>query len=109
MTAEETGRDAERHPSVPADATLQGRKEIPATCQLDQGPVEIANLAVSKYEFADLAVSKNTRVIVFDPHVPGACIMSVDDEGARKLRDMLTAWLPGPMGDAEEETPVPGR
>lgn len=83
MTVEETDRNTEWHPAVPADATLQRRKEIPATCRLVQVPVE----------FADLTVSKYNGVIVFDPHVPGACVMAVDEEGATKLRDMLTAWL----------------
>ena len=73
----------ERHPSVPGHATLQRRKEIPATCRLEGGPVEFANLTVSKYN----------ETIVFDPHVPDACVMSLDEEGARKLRDLLTAWL----------------
>ncbi|MBV8993992.1 MAG: hypothetical protein JO287_09910, partial [Pseudonocardiales bacterium] len=46
-----------------------------------------------KYEFADLTASTYNGAIVFDPHVPGACVMAVDEEGATKLRDMLTAWL----------------
>ena len=83
MTAEETNRDTERHPVVPYYATLQRRTEIAATCRLNQGPVEFTNLTVSKYD----------EIIVFDPHVPGACVMSVDEEGATKLRDLLTAWL----------------
>jgi hypothetical protein len=83
MTAKKIDRDTERHPAVPVDATLQHRKEIPAECRLDQGPVELANLTVSKYD----------GIIAFDPHVPGACVMAVDEEGATKLRDMLTAWL----------------
>jgi hypothetical protein len=74
----------ERHPSVPAHATLQSRKEIPATSRLDRGPVEFANLTVTKYN----------GTIVFDPHIPGACVVSLDEEGATKLRDVLTAWLP---------------
>jgi len=74
----------ERHPSVPAYATLQGRKEIPASCRLEGGPVEFSHLTVSKYD----------GTIVFDPRIPGACVMSVDEEGATKLRDLLTAWLP---------------
>jgi hypothetical protein len=73
----------ERHPLVPTHATLQSRKEIPATCRLEGGPVEFSHLTVSKYD----------GIIVFDPHVPGACVMAVDEEGATKLRDMLTAWL----------------
>jgi len=83
MTAKETDRDTQRHPSLPAHATLQRRKEIPATCQLNQGPAHFSNLTVSKYN----------GTIVFDPHVLGACVMSVDEEEARKLRDLLTAWL----------------
>ena len=84
MTAMETGRGTERHPAVSAYATLQRRTEIPATCRLDQGPVELSNLTVSKYD---------DGTIVFDPHVPGACATALDEEGATKLRDLLTAWL----------------
>jgi hypothetical protein len=31
--------------------------------------------------------------IVFDPHVTGACVISLDEEGAMTLRDILTEWL----------------
>jgi hypothetical protein len=31
--------------------------------------------------------------IVFRPHVTGACVITVDEEGARTLRDLLIAWL----------------
>lgn len=77
----------ERHPSVPSyvdHLTEYGRKEIPATCRLEAGPVEFSNLTVSKHN----------GTIVFDPHVPGACVISLDKEGTTRLRDLLTAWLP---------------
>jgi len=73
----------ERHPAVPCHATLQRRKEIPTTCRLEGGPVEFSNLTVSKHN----------GTIVFDPHVPGACAIALNEEGATKLRDLLTAWL----------------
>jgi hypothetical protein len=59
------------------------RKAIPATCGLHRGPVGFANLMVSERD----------GTIVFDPHVTGACVISLDEEGARTLRDLLTGWL----------------
>jgi hypothetical protein len=31
--------------------------------------------------------------IVFDPHITGSCLISLDEEAAATLRDLLTAWL----------------
>ncbi|MBV9012648.1 MAG: hypothetical protein JO272_11465 [Pseudonocardiales bacterium] len=59
------------------------RKAIPATCHLHRGPIG----------FANLMVSKQNGSIVFDPHVTGACLISLDEEGAETLRDLLTEWL----------------
>ncbi|MBV8540679.1 MAG: hypothetical protein JO063_06005 [Pseudonocardiales bacterium] len=59
------------------------RKAIPATCQLHRGPVG----------FANLMVSKQGGSIVFDPHVTGACVMSLDEDGAKLLCNLLTEWL----------------
>jgi len=59
------------------------RKGIPASCQLHRGPVGFANLLVSMQEGS----------IVFDPHVTGACVMALDEEGARTLLFVLTEWL----------------
>jgi hypothetical protein len=76
----------ERNPSVPdygGHSTNRRRKAIPATCQLHRGPVG----------FANLMVSMQGGSIVFDPHVTGACVISLDEQGARTLRDLLTAWL----------------
>lgn len=75
-----------RHPSVPDDGghrTNHRRKAIPATCQLDRGPVEPA----------DLMVSRHCGMIVFDPQVPGSCVISLDEWRAARLRDLLTEWL----------------
>jgi hypothetical protein len=30
---------------------------------------------------------------VLDPHVTGACVMAIGEEGATTLRDILTEWL----------------
>jgi hypothetical protein len=59
------------------------RKAIPATCGLHRGPIGFANLLVSMQD----------GTIVFDPHVTGACVISLDEEGATTLRDILTEWL----------------
>jgi hypothetical protein len=59
------------------------RKAIPATCGLHRGPIGFANLMVS-YEGGSL---------VFDPHVTGECVITLDEEGAKTLRNLLTEWL----------------
>jgi hypothetical protein len=59
------------------------RKAIPATCQLNRGPVEYATLMASKHE----------GTIVLDPHVTGSCVISLDEQEATTLRDLLTEWL----------------
>jgi hypothetical protein len=59
------------------------RKAIPATCGMHRGPVG----------FANLLVSMQSGWIVFDPHVTGACVIALDEEGATALRNILTEWL----------------
>jgi hypothetical protein len=67
-----------------ADRPSRGlRKAIPATCGLHRGPVG----------FANLMVSMQGGSIVFDPHVTGACVISLEEESAKTLRDLLTQWL----------------
>jgi hypothetical protein len=76
----------ERNPSVPdygGRPTNHRRKAIPATCQLHQGPVEHANLMVSKHN----------ETIVLDPQVTGSCVISLDEQRATTLCDLLTVWL----------------
>jgi hypothetical protein len=59
------------------------RRAIPATCELHRGAVGYTNLMVSKRD----------GVIVFDPHVTGSCVISLDENAATTLRDTLTKWL----------------
>jgi hypothetical protein len=61
----------------------QRRKAIPATCGLHRGPIGFANLMVNERDGA----------IVFDPHVTGECLITLDEQSARMLRDTLTEWL----------------
>jgi hypothetical protein len=59
------------------------RKAIPGTCELHRGPIGFANLMVNEQDGA----------IVFDPHVTGECLITLDEQSARMLRDTLTEWL----------------
>lgn len=59
------------------------RKAIPATCGLERGPVSVTNLMVSVQGGS----------IVLDPQVAGACVMSLDEEGVKLLRNILSVWL----------------
>lgn len=59
------------------------RTTIPATCQTHRGPRGFCNLCVSKLN----------GEIALDPHVDGSCVITLDENGALTLRDMLTEWL----------------
>lgn len=59
------------------------RKAIPAMC----GPHRGSRGSTS------LMVSERDGTIVLDPHVTGACVLSLDEESARTLRDTLMEWL----------------
>jgi hypothetical protein len=59
------------------------RKAIPATCALHRGPMGFANLMVSVID----------GKLVFDPHVTGSCLITLDEDVACVLRDVLTEWL----------------
>jgi hypothetical protein len=59
------------------------RKAIPATCGSHRGPIGFANLLVSMHGGS----------IVLDPHVTGECVIALDEEGAKTLRNILTEWL----------------
>ncbi len=75
-----------RHPSVPGQGEYPSghrRKEIPATCQLEGSPVAVTNLVVSKRD----------GMIVLDPQVTGSCVISLDEEGATTLGNLLSVWL----------------
>jgi hypothetical protein len=59
------------------------RKVIHATCALHRGPAGFANVVVSKRD----------GTIVFDPHVTGSCVITLDEDGARVLFEALGEWL----------------
>jgi hypothetical protein len=59
------------------------RKVLHATCALHRGPADFANLVVSKRD----------GTIELDPHVTGACVLTLSEDEAVTLRDVLTRWL----------------
>ncbi|MGB6162238.1 MAG: hypothetical protein WCF33_23190 [Pseudonocardiaceae bacterium] len=59
------------------------RKAIPATCGLHRGPMG----------FANLMVSLQGRSVALDPHVKGECVITLREQSAKALRDILTEWL----------------
>jgi hypothetical protein len=59
------------------------RKVIHATCALHRGPAGFANVVVSK---------RDGR-IELDPHVTGACVLTLDEGAATALFDLLGEWL----------------
>jgi hypothetical protein len=62
----------QRNPSVlgQGDHPTGRRKAIPATCQVDRGPVSVTNLVVSK----------RGGTIVLDAQVTGSCVISLDED-----------------------------
>jgi hypothetical protein len=63
---------------------------------IDRGRVVIhASCSVhgSVRGFANLAVRKLNGGIELDPHVTGACVLTLNEGGASVLRDALTWWL----------------
>ena len=43
--------------------------------------------------FCNLGMSKIGGQIVLDPHVAGSCVIWLDEDEARAMRDQLTEWL----------------
>jgi hypothetical protein len=76
----------QRHPSGPSQGDQSSghrRKKIPAACQLERGLVDRTNLVVTK----------RGGTIVLDPQVPGSCVISLDEQGATTLGNLLSVWL----------------
>jgi hypothetical protein len=59
------------------------RKAVPATCGLHRGPIG----------FANLLVSMQGGTLVLDPHATSSCVIALEEEGAKTLRNILTEWL----------------
>ena len=68
---------ADNHPTGKNDHT------VPATCQTHRGCRGFCNLRMTKVN----------GEIVFDPHVAGCCVVSLDENQATTVRDILTEWL----------------
>jgi hypothetical protein len=62
---------------------VRTRCVLPATCKIHGGI----------HGFTNLVVSKRNGVIMFDPHTTGSCVLTLDENAATALRDMLSAWL----------------
>ncbi len=75
----------ERNPAVPDQGghPTNRRKAIPAACALEGGPMEQVNLMVSQ----------RGGTIVLDPQVAGSCVISLDEDGATTLGNLLSVWL----------------
>jgi hypothetical protein len=59
------------------------RCAIPATCTTHGGTPG----------FTNLVVSKRGGIVLFDPHVDGSCLITLDEAGARTLFEALQEWL----------------
>jgi hypothetical protein len=70
-------------PNDAEPAGARARRVIHATCALHRGSASFTNLMVSKRD----------GTIVLDPHLTGACVLTLDQDGAATLRDTLTEWL----------------
>jgi hypothetical protein len=44
-------------------------------------------------DVTNLVVSKRGGTIVLDPQVPGSCVISLDEQGATALGNLLSVWL----------------
>jgi hypothetical protein len=74
---------AAHQPPETEHRSRHNRTVIHATCALHHGPAGFANVVVSKRD----------GQIVFDPHVTGACVLTLAEDEAVALQDALTRWL----------------
>jgi hypothetical protein len=59
------------------------RRVISATCTIHAGA----------RGFTNLVVTRRDGDIELDPHATGACVVRLDESGARDLCETLTEWL----------------
>jgi hypothetical protein len=62
----------------------KNRRVLPATCALHRSPTGFTNLVVRNLDDGR---------IEFDPHVAGACVITLDEAAATELFDALGEWL----------------
>ncbi len=63
--------------------TASNSRTVAATCRTHRGCKGFCNLRLAKVN----------GEIVLDPHVSGCCVISLDENEARTVRDTLTEWL----------------
>ncbi|MDQ3761777.1 MAG: hypothetical protein M3460_08775 [Actinomycetota bacterium] len=68
---------------TPPDSAGGNRRVIHASCSVHGGARGFTNLVVRKLDGA----------IEFDPHVTGACVLTLDEAAATQLFDALGQWL----------------
>jgi hypothetical protein len=59
------------------------RRLIMATCRVHGGAAGFCNLVVSKVD----------GDIELDPRADGCCLLTLSEDGATELRDVLSEWL----------------
>ncbi len=73
----------EQNTTSPDRPARGNRKVIHATCSTHG----------AARGFTNLVVSKSDGTIVFDPHVTGQCLLTLSEDEACALRDVLIEWL----------------
>lgn len=68
---------------IPPRLPRATRKVIHASCSMHQGAMG----------FVNLVVSKRNGEIQLDPHVDGSCLLTLSEDEACALRDVLIEWL----------------
>ncbi len=59
------------------------RVVLHASCSVHQGALG----------FANVVVRQRGGLIEFDCHLDGSCLLTLDEDAATQLRDVLTEWL----------------
>jgi hypothetical protein len=68
---------------IPPQRPRERRKVIHASCSVHQ----------SAMGFTNLVVSQRNGEIELNPHVDGSCLLTLSEDEACALRDVLTEWL----------------
>jgi hypothetical protein len=68
---------------IPPQRPREPRKVIHASCSVHQSAVG----------FTNLVVSKRGGEIELNPHADGSCLLTLAEDEACALRDVLTEWL----------------
>jgi hypothetical protein len=75
--------------------TTGNRRVISATCTKHAGA----------WGFTNLVITRRDGNIELDPHATGACVVRLDESGARDLCETLMEWLAKPDGGPDGGEP----